>query len=39
MGTSLAIQWLRFHASNAGTGVQSLVRELRFHMLHNAAKR
>ena len=29
MGTSLAVQWLRLHASTAGAQVQSLVRELR----------
>ena len=32
MGTSLAVQWLRFHASNKGAWVQSLIRELRSHM-------
>ena len=39
--TSLVVQWLRLHASNAGGQVQSLVRELDPHMLQlrpNAAK-
>ena len=36
--TSLAVQWLRLHTSNAGTQVQSLTRELRSHMPHSAAK-
>ena len=31
-GTSLAAQWLRHHSSTEGAQVQSLVRELRFHM-------
>ena len=31
--TSLAVQWLRLHTSNAGVWVQSLVGELRSHML------
>ena len=33
-GTSLAIQWLRLHLSMQGVQVQSLVRELRYHMPH-----
>jgi len=37
--TSLAIQWLRLHASNAGPRVPSLVRELRSHMLCRVAKK
>ena len=39
--TSLVVQWLRLHASSAGVQgaqVQSLVRELRSHLLHGAAK-
>ena len=32
VGTSLAVQWLRLHASTAGARVQSLVGELRSHM-------
>ena len=32
-GTSLAVQWLKLCASNAGTQVRSLVRELRSHKL------
>ena len=32
-GTSLVVQWLRFHPVVQGTRVQSLVRELRAHML------
>ena len=31
-GTSLVVQWLRLCISNAGYGVQPLVRELRSHM-------
>ena len=31
-GTSLAVQWLRLHASAAGDTVPSLVRELRSHV-------
>ena len=34
-GTSLAVQWLRRHASTAGSHVQPLIRELRSHMLCN----
>ena len=37
-GTSLVVQWLRFHAPTAGVGVQSLVGELRSHMLHVQSK-
>ena len=37
-GTSLAVQWLRRHASTAGAWVWSLVGELRSHMLHNVAR-
>ena len=33
--TSLAVQWLRLQASTAGVLVQSLVWELRSHMLHS----
>ena len=36
--TSLAVQWLRLHTSNAGTQVQALIRELRSHMLCSLAK-
>ena len=32
-------QWLRLRASNAGAWVQSLVRELRSHLLRGAAKK
>ena len=32
LGTSLVVQWLRILLSMQGTLVQSLVRELRFHM-------
>ena len=32
--TSLDVQWLRTCAFTAGVQVQSLVRELRFRMLH-----
>ena len=35
-GTYLVVQWLRLHASNAGVQVQSLVRELSFHVMCNA---
>ena len=31
METSLAVQWLRLHTSNAGARVQSLVGELGLH--------
>ena len=34
LGTSLAVQWLRLHLPMQGVRVQSLVRELRSHMLH-----
>lgn len=37
--TSLVVQWLRCHASNAGVWVQSLVGELRLNMPHGAAKK
>ena len=37
--TSLAVQWLRLDTSTAGGTVQSLVRELRFHMQHGVAKK
>ena len=33
----LVVQWLRLHAFNAGGVGQSLVRELRSHMLHGMA--
>ena len=32
VGTSLAVQWLRFHLPMKGVQVQSLVGELRSHM-------
>ena len=32
LGTSLVVQWLRFMLLVQGIQVQSLVRELRFHM-------
>ena len=38
-GTSLAIQWLRLCASNAGAQVQFLVRELRSCVLCDTAKK
>ena len=38
-GTSLAVQWLRLRASNAGVRVQSLLGELRSHMLRGMAKK
>ena len=38
MGTSLAIQWLRFSFPAPGMWVQSLVRELRSHMPRGVAK-
>ena len=37
-GTSLAVQWLRFHASTTGGWVQSLVRKLRSCMPCGMAK-
>ena len=37
--TSLAVQWLRFSASTERGEVQSLVGELRSHMLHGLAKK
>ena len=36
--TSLVVQWLSLCLSMQGALVQSLVRELRSHMLHSAAK-
>ena len=39
LGTSLAGQWLRFHASTAGAWVGSQVGELRPHMPHGSAKK
>ena len=39
LGTSLAVQWLRIHASTAGARVRSLVTELRVHMPRGAAKK
>ena len=33
LGTSLVVQWLRIHPARQGTWVQSLVGELRAHML------
>ena len=38
LGNSLAGQWLGLSAFTAGAGVQSLVRELRFHKLPNVAR-
>ena len=36
----MAVQWLKLHASNArGTGIQSLVSELRAHMSYGMAKK
>ena len=32
------VQWLRLCASNAGVWIQSLVSELRSHLLHGMAK-
>ena len=37
-GTSLVVQWLRVHASNAGAAVRSLVGEPRSHTPCGAAK-
>ena len=37
-GTSLAVQWLRLCASNAGAWVQFLVQELRSHMSQGLAQ-
>ena len=37
VGTSLAVEWLRLHTSNAGDVSPSLVGELRFHMAHGTA--
>ena len=39
LGTSLAGQWLRLHASTAGAWVGSQVGELRPHMPHGSAKK
>ena len=36
-GTSLVVQWLSLHAPWAGTQTQSLVKELRSHMLPGPA--
>ena len=33
------VQWLGLHTKNAGSQIQSLVRELRSHLLHGAAKK
>ena len=38
-GASLVVQWLRFHAANAGAWVRSLVGEVRSRMLHNMIKK
>ena len=38
LGTSLAVQWLRLCASNAGAWVQFLVQELRSHMSQSLAQ-
>jgi len=37
--TSLVVQWLRLHISAQEVWVQSLVGELRSHMLHGMAKK
>ena len=39
IGISLRVQWFRLCASNAGYGVQFLVRELRFYMLQGVIKK
>ena len=39
LGTSLVVQWLRLHTSNAGAQVWSLVQEVRSHRLHYTAKK
>ena len=39
LGNSLVVQWLGLGAFTARARVQSLVRELRYHELHNAAKK
>ena len=39
LGTCLVGQWLRLHAPMQGVQVQSLVRELRYHMQHSIAKK
>ena len=38
-GTSLAVQWLRLHASTAGAYVPFLIRELRSCTLHGMSKK
>ena len=38
VGTSLAVEWLRLHTSNAGDVSPSLVGELRFHMPRGMVK-
>ena len=37
--TSLAVQWLRLSASNAGVWIRSLARELRSRMPHGVAEK
>ena len=37
--TSLVVQWLRLYTSTAGAQVQSLVGDLRSHLLRGAAKK
>ena len=37
-GTSLAVQWLKFHLPLQGVRVRSLVGERRSHMLHGPPK-
>ena len=39
VGISLVVQWLRLCTVNAGVQVLFLIRELRSHMLHGAAKK
>ena len=38
-GTSLVVQWLRLHLPMQGAWVQSLVGELRSHMLSGTSKK
>ena len=38
-GTSLVVQWLRLHASNAETQIGSLVGKLKSHISHGATKK
>lgn len=39
VGTSLAVQWIRGHGSNAGGGGSILLRELKSHMPHSVVKK